>query len=163
MNERPEPVIHRGDLVVAVVFVVACAGLFAETTNFERVSALPAQNVGPRDLPQGLLILIAALCVALPFERWLRGGRHRLERAVRFTPMVGLSALVLVAVVALHGVLGTWLTMLATCLALPLLWGERRWLALGLYAALFPLAVALLFGRVLEVVLLPGVFDITFY
>ena len=67
---------------------------------------------------------------------------------------------VLVGLVALHETLGTWLLMTAVCVVLPLAWGERRWLPLGIYVAVFPLLVSLLFGVVLDVVLEPGIFDL---
>jgi putative tricarboxylic transport membrane protein len=37
------------------------------------------------------------------------------------------------------------------CLAMPILWGERRYLLVLVYAVLFPIAIYLLFSQLLQV------------
>ena len=53
---------------------------------------------------------------------------------------------------------GTALAMVLVCIALPLLWGERRAKVLVPYFVLFPLAVTVLFTQVLKVYFEPGAF-----
>jgi putative tricarboxylic transport membrane protein len=56
--------------------------------------------------------------------------------------------------------LGTFLTMIVVCLILPWLWGERRLKLIVPFAVLFPIAVTLVFNRILGVYFEPGIFGI---
>jgi putative tricarboxylic transport membrane protein len=47
-------------------------------------------------------------------------------------------------------------------LALPLLWGERRWQLIVPFVVLFPAAVMLLFAKLLGVYFNPGVLGFAF-
>ena len=76
--------------------------------------------------------------------------------------MTLLTAALLVLLVLLMPLLGTYLCLIGVCLLLPLLWGERRWRLIVPYALLFPTAVMLLFALVLKVYFEPGVFGLNF-
>ena len=52
--------------------------------------------------------------------------------------------------------------MIVVCIALPVLWGERRIKVLIPYVILFPAAVTILFTQVLKVYFEPGMFGIEF-
>jgi len=56
---------------------------------------------------------------------------------------------------------GTLLSTIGICFALPLLWGERRWRLIVPFAIIFPLVVAFVFDRILLVQYEPGLFGIT--
>ncbi|MCZ6672036.1 MAG: tripartite tricarboxylate transporter TctB family protein [Verrucomicrobia bacterium] len=162
-SESSTPIFHPWDGVVAGILLAVSIFLYVQTYYFEEVSAFVAQNVGPEEIPRGLLIAIIAMSLIVPFERWIRRGKHSLDQKGRVKPIVFLTIFMLVGLVALHETLGTWLLLTAVCVVLPLAWGERRWLPLGIYVAVFPLLVSLLFGVVLDVVLEPGIFDLKFY
>ena len=57
----------------------------------------------------------------------------------------------LTAVVAVMPWLGTLPAMILACGVLPILWGERRWWLVAIYALALPVAVTLLFVGGLEV------------
>ena len=57
--------------------------------------------------------------------------------------------------------LGTILTIFLAAVGLPLLWGERRWLLILVYAVVFTAIVTYLFSIVLSVYFVPGVFGLT--
>ena len=106
-----------------------------------------------------MLIAIVLLALGLPVEhRTLRGGAARLDVARR--ERVGrpswATAGLLVLIGALMPLAGTLVTLFLICLALPLLWGERRLKAVIPFALLFPLAVKLVFETLLAVPFEPG-------
>lgn len=154
--------IHRTDLGVALIILAAAAALFYATTQFEEVSPMLSQNLGPELFPQLLLMVIIALTLSIPIEHlFLEGGAERLdkERKDPIQPISWLTIALLVFIVAIMEVLGTVLTMVAICVFLPLLWGERRIRVIAPFAILFPAAVTLVFSSLLKVYFLPGLLE----
>ncbi len=153
------PLVDPTDAVVALL-VLAAAGLaYQATTSFEEAPALLSQNITPAAFPRMLIALIAVLALALPFEHRFRGAGFAKLRQARAAPLrrvtwLTIAFVVLVATAAPY--LGTVLTMLAVCIALPLLWGERRARLVLVFAAAFTVAVTILFGYVLKVYFEPG-------
>ncbi len=159
----PSPLIHRVDLWVAVALLAFSGTAYYFTTGFDEVPALLAQNVPPEWFPQLLIWTIVILTLTLPFEhRFLEKGREGLDsdRKTPIPPMVIMTAITLCLVVASIALIGTLFTMVLVCLALPMLWGERRWKVLVPYAVIFPAAVAFLFTQVLKVYFEPGLFGL---
>ena len=159
------PLLHRVDLVIALVILGICAALYGVTAGFEEVSALLSQNIPPEFFPRLVLLLIAILALGLPFEHLFhrRLGRDvDSDRRRRLQRMPYLTAALLVALGAAMPYLGTLLTMVAVCALLPPLWGERRLKLILPFAILFPLTVALVFNRILLVYFEPGVLGISF-
>lgn len=157
--------INRTDLVVSVVLLVLCGVLYYATTTFEEVSPLFAQDMPPERFPRMLLWFIAVLSLVLPFERRLRGAAGKVldkarERPAR--PIVYLTVAFLILAVLTIEVIGTFFVLVAVCLGLPLIWGERRWKILVPYVVLFPTAVMLLFSNVLGVYFATGLIGIDF-
>jgi putative tricarboxylic transport membrane protein len=145
--------------VIAALIVAGAAALLYITTTFETVPDLLSQNIGPEVFPQLVLIAIILLALGLPVEhRYLQGGAARLGKAR--SERVGRSgwatAALLVVIGALMPLAGTLVTLFLICLALPLLWGERRLRVVVPFAVLFPLAVKLVFETLLEVPFEPG-------
>jgi putative tricarboxylic transport membrane protein len=159
---EPRGLIHRADLIVALVLLVAASLLFYATTGFEQVSPLLSQNLGPELFPQLLLVVIIALTLTIPIEHlFLEGGAAKLDKD-RQDPVKSLSwmtILLLVLIVAAMEFLGTLLTIVAICVLLPLLWGERRLRVIAPFAILFPAAVTLVFSTLLKVYFLPGLLE----
>ena len=156
--------IHLTDLRLALFILAVCAYLYWVTTGFERVPDMFAQDVGPEFFPQLLLWTIAVLTLALPFEHlFLEEKRKGLDedRKHRIEPMAYVTAGLLIATVASIPWLGSILSMVAVCVLLPLLWGERRPKVLVPFAVLFPAFITLLFAYLLGVHFEPGVLNIT--
>jgi putative tricarboxylic transport membrane protein len=155
--------VHFTDLWLTVLILGVCAWLYYVTTGFEEVSPLLAQNIGPEWFPRLLIWTIVVLSLMLPFEHRLKGSQTDSideDRANRIKPMAVYTALLMLAVVGVVHLFGTLGGMIAVCIALPLLWGERRAKVLVPYVLLFPPAVALLFTKVLKVYFEAGAFGI---
>ena len=160
----PDGLIHPVDLAIMMLILSICGALYYVTTTFEKVSDLLAQNIPPEFFPRLVMLVIVILALGLPFEHLFqrrRGNDLDSKRRKKLRPLVFLTASVLVLLALAMPYLGTFLVMIAVCLILPWLWGERRLRLIGLFAVLFPLAVALVFNRVLGVYFEPGIFGIT--
>jgi len=156
--------VHRIDLAIAVLILAGCIVLFAVTTTFDEVSNLLAQNIPPEFFPRLVLYFIALLALFLPFEHIAhtrRGDNIDSDRSNRIKRMPYMTAGLLILIVIAMPYLGAILTMVAVCILLPLLWGERRWRFILPFAILFPLAVTVIFNQILLVYFEPGVFNIS--
>ena len=151
--------IHWTDFRLTVFILVVCGALYAVTTTFEEVPVLLSQNIPPEWFPQLLIWTIVALSLTLPIEhRFLQDGAAGLDadRSERIRPMAVFTAVLLCLVVASIQLFGTAIAMVAICIALPILWGERRPRVLVPYVIVFPTAVIVLFTQVLKVYFEPG-------
>lgn len=160
---RATDVVHGTDLVIAAVLLALCAWLYYLTSQFEEVAQLFAQDVPPEFLPRLLIWIIAILSLLVPFEHLLKPqGRAHFDkdRSEPIKPMayatIGLLALTVLSIEWL----GTYVAIVLTCLLLPVLWGERRWMVLIPYALVFSTTVVLLFSKFLGVYFEPGVLGI---
>ena len=156
--------LHQTDLIVAFIVIAICAFFYYSTTTFERVSNMLAQNIPPEFFPRWILIIIVILALVLPFEHVFhrrRGENIDSERSERVKQMPYLSAGLLFVSIAAMPYVGTLLSTVGVCFALPLLWGERRWRLIIPFALIFPLVVAFVFDRILLVQYEPGMFGIT--
>jgi putative tricarboxylic transport membrane protein len=163
-GDGQDGLLHRTDLIVAFIVIAICAFFYFATTTFEEVSNLLAQNVPPEFFPRWVLIIIVVLALGLPFEHVVhskRGGNIDSERSERVKQMPYLTAGLLFVAIAAMPYIGTLLSTVGICLALPLLWGARRWRLIVPFALIFPLAVAYVFDRILLVQYEPGIFGIT--
>jgi putative tricarboxylic transport membrane protein len=152
--------IHRTDLVLAVIILAICGGLYLATTTFAKVPASLAQNVQPTMFPRLLLAVIAFMALLLPFEhvqKKKQGIDLESGRRSPIKPIAFITALVLIGIVVITPWLGSLLAMIVACAVLPLLWGEGRYWLVATFAIVFPLAVTFLFVRGLEVNFLPGI------
>ncbi len=167
-GQGPSPsssLIHGVDLKLTLTILGVCAALYYVTTTFDEVSTLLTQNIPPEWFPRLLIWFIAILSLILPFEhRFLERGKKGLDEGRESRIPIGaiVTAGLLILVVASIVVLGTFLSMVLVCAALPLLWGERRWKILIPYVILFPTLVALLFTKVLRVYFEPGLIGVVF-
>lgn len=161
------PLVHRIDLVVAAVILVAVGALYFATTRFQEVSPLLAQNIPPEYFPRLLLGTIAVLSLLLPFEhllqRWQGKDRLGFDRRRPIRPMAFATAGLLCLVVAAMTFLGTLLTMVVVCALLPPLWGERRLKVIVPFAIIFPGIVAVVFSQFLQVYFEPGVLGLSLH
>ena len=155
--------IHRTDLWLMLIILAVCGGLYYLTTGFEEVPQMLAQNLPPEWFPRLLIWIIVILTLLLPIEHLFheRGKKHLDEdRRHRIKPMAVATAVLLTLTVASMQWLGTFLAMISLCIALPMLWGERRLKVVLLFAIIFPTVVALLFTQALKVYFEPGIFGL---
>ena len=157
---RFSSLVHQTDLILAVVILTVCGGLYYLTTTFEKVPAIVGQSIPPEWFPRLLLTVIALLTVIIPFEHLFLGkGKDSIDedRRARIKPISIFSALLLCGIVGLMPWLGTIVSMILVCVFLPLVWGERRLKVIIAFVILFPGLVALLFTQVLGVYFEPGI------
>ncbi len=163
-DAQASSLINRTDLGLTIIILIGCGFLYWVTTGFEIVPDLFAQDVPPEFFPRLLIWTIVILTLALPFEHLFLGEKGKSlnkDRAHRIKPMAGITALLLFGVIVSILWLGTALSMFFVCLALPVLWGERRIKVIVPYAIILPMAVTVLFSYVLGVHFETGVFGIT--
>lgn len=158
-ESQERQIVHRTDLVICVIILAVAAALFIATTMFETVPQMLAQNMGPAIFPQMVLILVFVLALMIPFEHlFLERGAQALDRDRRdpIRPLTWATIGLLLLIVLLMPYLGTFLTMVAICILLPLFWGENRFRLILPFALLFPLAVTIVFSTLLKVHFDPG-------
>jgi putative tricarboxylic transport membrane protein len=160
--DQPIKLVHRTDSIVALIILTGAFALYYATTQFEEVSVMLSQNIGPELFPQILLIVIFVLTLTLPIEYlFLEGGAPRLDKD-RKAPVAGITWKtigLMIAIGLLMPFLGTLLTIVSICISLPLLWGERRLRVIAPFAIFFPAAVTLVFSKFLKVHFLPGLLE----
>lgn len=159
------PLIHRKDLVLAILIFSVCGYLYYLTTKFEQVADVLAQNIQPEFFPQLLIWTIVFLTLFIPIEhRFLKGGSASIDksRSQRIKPLALLTGLLLITVVATILWVGTIASIVIVCIAMPILWGERSPKILVPYAIIFPILITLLFNQALGVHFEPGLFEILF-
>ena len=155
---------HRTDLGLTLLILLACGTLYYFTTGFDEVSQLLSQNIGPEWFPRLLIWTIVLLSLVLPFEHLMRKQQAASidkDRSDRIKPISFITAALLACVVATIPLFGTLIAMILGCALLPLLWGERRMKMLIPYIILFPASVAFLFTQVLKVFFEPGLWGPT--
>jgi putative tricarboxylic transport membrane protein len=152
--------VHKVDLAVTAVIAALCAFLFWDTTTFEEVPRSLAQNVPPPLFPRLLLALIVAMALLLPFEHMQKRAQGidlDQERSDRLKPITLLTALALLGIVLVMPWLGTLPALVISCALLPVMWGERRWWLVAIYAIAFPLVITYVFVAGLGVNFIPGI------
>jgi putative tricarboxylic transport membrane protein len=158
-------IIHPVDAVLTLIIWSACGWLYYQTTQFDEVSFLFADNIGPEVFPQILIIFIAFFAVFMPFEHILltRAGKDLdKKRRKPIKAIAWKTVVVLIAIVTASHFIGTLATMLLVCITVPVLWGERRLKVILPYAVFFTTAVTIVFNQLLGVHFEPGILDIPF-
>ncbi len=146
-RDGTRPLRLRGDYLVAIAVFLFAAVVFYLTTTFDEVPSAMAQGVPPTQFPRLLLGLICVLAAIMVFQAHGRTPKKRKP----VPGMVYASAALLIAFVAAVTWLGVIIAMVLFCVALPLLWGERRIWVVLIYAVVFPIFVYALFSGVMEV------------
>lgn len=137
----------RGDDSVGIVILAFCAVVVYLTTNFDEVPAMLSQGIPPTQFPRMMVGVIGLLTVIMVIQ-----ARRRQDSSKSRVPVVAfLTAGLLLAFVAVIELVGTLGAIVLFCIALPVLWGERRYGWIAAYAVVFPVCVYLLFVKVLEV------------
>ncbi|MDA0661687.1 MAG: tripartite tricarboxylate transporter TctB family protein [Proteobacteria bacterium] len=155
----PSSLLHRTDLILTLALFAFCGFTWYATTQFEEPSALFQDNIQPAFFPRIMVWTILLLSILLPLEHRAiarRGDDIDAERSSRIQPMAYITFGVLVTLLLIAPWLGTLLTIMTASFVLPLLWGERRLKLVVPFAILFPIAVTVLFSKVLQVYFEPG-------
>ncbi len=143
----PPPTTLRWDYVVGAVVIVFCAVVYYITTTFDEVPEALSHGVPPTQFPRLILGIMVFLSGLMMYQ-----ASHREPKVRKPVPrMVYLSAGLLVLFVVGINTIGTIIPMVLFCVALAVLWGERRYWILAIYAIVFPIAVYFLFTKLLEV------------
>ena len=146
-GETAHPSLLRSDDYVGAVILVFGAVVVYLTTLFDEVPAMLSQGIPPTQFPRLLVGIIAVFVVIMVIQ-----ARSRPDPKKKLVPIVALkTAGILVVFVAAIEWAGTFSAIVMFCIALPVLWGERRFGWIAVYTVLFPAAVYLLFVKVLEV------------
>jgi len=146
----------RSDDIVGAVILLFCAATYAITTTFEEVPAMLSQGIQPAVFPRMMIIVIAFLTVIMMVQ-----GHRKARSERRPVPMVAfVTAGLLVVFVAAIDWLGMIVASFLFCIVLPLLWGERRFGWIIVFAVLFPASIFVLFSKLLEVRFPSGVFHL---
>ena len=137
----------RSDSVVGCVIIIFVAIVFAITTTFEEVPLALSQGIPPEQFPRILVGVMALLAIVMIVQSYLQPEIHR-----KGVPLMVLwTAGLLILFVVLIDSVGMVAAMFLFCLALPVLWGEKRYLWVTVYAVLFPACIYVLFSVLLEV------------
>lgn len=145
----------RGDDKVAVLTIVFSLVVYWISTSFDEVPAALTQGVPPESYPQLLVGTLIFLAVVLFFESRTRPEKSRKP----IKPVVYYTAVIIIVAALSIEWLGIVGAMVIACAAVPFLWGDRRYKAVGLFVVLFPLAVYQLFHGILEVQFPLGIFQ----
>ena len=154
--------LHPTDLWITGILLVICGLLFYETSTWETAPPAFVQNIPPTFFPRLVLGLIVFFTQMLPFESYYaarQGTDLDEDRSVKVEPITYITAAGLLFVVTLSEWLGTDLSMVLSCVLLPMLWGERRIKVIIPFAIIFPLAVRIVFVEALNVHFLPGILE----
>ena len=158
-DEGPRQTGWRPAYTVGGVILAFCAYVFYLTTTFDEVPAALGQGVPPDQFPQLLVAVIALLTVIMMFEASKMPAKNR---APVPTMVYMTAALLIVAVVAIHWI-GIVAALIAVCVAMPILWGDRRFVSVSIFAVVFPMLCFFLFSRVLEIRFPKGIIEKLFY
>ena len=137
----------RGEDVVGGAILCFCAAAYAITTTFEEVPAMLSQGIQPAVFPRAMIAVIAFLSVVLIIQ-----GRSKAAATRKKVPLVAFATAGLLGLfVAAIDWVGMMIAIFLFCLILPVLWGDRRYLWIAVFAVLFPVSIFMLFSTMLEV------------
>lgn len=144
----------RSDHKVALGVVAFSSVVLWLTVFFDEVPAALTQGVPPESYPKLLAWTLIVFAAILAFQAL--GWTDKKKKPVK--PIVFQTTLLLVVATVSINWLGIFGAMIIGCVAIPILWGERRYWMIGLYAVAFPAAVYGLFHGILEVQFPLGIF-----
>jgi hypothetical protein len=165
-GEAPSSVIHRGDVLVTAVILAVCGFLYWQTTIFAAPPSMLGDYMLPQDFPRLLIFGIALLSLLLPFEQGLLAKKDESTEDETEPPLQQIAYVTsafMIATVFVMPWLGTLITVFLISAVMPILWGERRKLALVLFAVLTPLSIYVLFEVFFRVRLIPGLLRPLYY
>jgi len=126
------------DLVPGAVILAVCAALYYVTTTFDTDPLGMAQGMPATHMPRLVLALIAGLALFMMVQGF-RAGKAEASEAPPWKMWV--TAAILGSAAALFEIIGVPLAFFAVCVSVPILWGARKYPAIGLFAVALPAAI----------------------
>ena len=154
---------HRKDLYLALVLVAFGAFVYYEAGKFPPAPAVLGDTLNADVFPKILVVILLFLTAIIPFELKLtpeKVAKIDKDRNEKTLPITWITIFVLLTIVFLTDFLGAVLTMFVTCLLVPLVWGERNYVAVAIYAIVFPAFVWFLFNQLLGLYFAPGLLEV---
>ncbi|MFL2525407.1 MAG: hypothetical protein CBC96_01900 [Pelagibacteraceae bacterium TMED136] len=154
---------HRKDLYLALVLVAFGAFVYYEAGKFPPAPAVLGDTLNADVFPKILVVILLFLTAIIPFEFKLtpeKVAKIDKDRNEKTLPITWITIFVLLTIVFLTDFLGAVLTMFVTCLLVPLVWGERNYVAVAIYAIVFPAFVWFLFNQLLGLYFAPGLLEV---
>lgn len=158
--------VNTRDIKIFIIIFSIISIFFYESTKFPTPMADLANNIKPATFPQILIFFILLFSLAIPFEnyflkKYLNKDLDK-ERSKPVPKITILTMLFLTAIVISAQFLGILITMFFTCVGLPILWGEKRFLLVFIFSIIFPAVIYYVFHILLKVYLEPGILSIFF-
>ena len=137
--------------------------MYYEAGKFPEAPAILGDTLNADVFPKMLITILFILVAIIPFEFKLTPAKIDKidkDRGDRTLPITWFTIILLLVIVSFAEFLGAVVTMFITCLALPLLWGERNYIAVAIYSVVFPGFVYLLFNKLLGLYFNPGILEL---
>lgn len=154
---------HRKDLYLALVLVAFGAFVYYEAGKFPPAPLVLGDTLNADVFPKILVVILLFLTAIIPFEFKItpqKVAKIDKERDEKTLPITWVTIFLLLTIVFLTDFLGAVLTMFVTCLLLPLVWGEKKYVVVAIYALLFPAFVWFLFNQLLGLYFAPGLLEV---
>jgi putative tricarboxylic transport membrane protein len=154
---------HRKDLYLALVLVAFGAFVYYEAGKFPPAPAVLGDTVNADVFPKILVVILLFLTAIIPFEFKMtpeKVAKIDKDRDQKTLPITWITIFLLLTIVFLTDFLGAVLTMFVICLLLPIVWGEKNYVAVAIYALLFPAFVWFLFNQLLGLYFAPGLLEV---
>ena len=155
--------LHKKDLLLAAILIAFGSFIYYHAGKFPPAPASLGDTINADVFPKMLVVLLIFLTVVVPFE--FKFAPKKIDKIDKDrgdeTPRITwITIFVLLAIASSAEFLGSVLTMFVCCFSIPILWGEKRYLAVAIYAVLFPAFVFLLFNKVLGLYFNPGLLEV---
>jgi hypothetical protein len=153
------PLLNFWDTLIALAILAGCLVLYIDSMSYSTPNALLGHSITPALFPRTVLFAIVVMTVLMPFENYFlmkKGVNLDDDRRRPIRTIVFFTAGSLALVVGVMPWAGTYLSMVLATVLLPILWGERRYWLVAIYAALFPAVVGYIFVQGLLVTFVPG-------
>ena len=152
--------VHKIDLIVASVIIIAGAFMYYEATLFPPAPNILGDTLNADVFPKMLIVLMIILASIIPFEiSFMPEKIAKIDkgRSESLEPITWKTIVLLIALVSVAEFLGPAVTMFVTAVSFPLVWGEKNYLRIAIYSVAFPIFVYLVFNKVLGLFFDPGV------
>ena len=154
--------VHKKDLILAAILVAFGALIYYEAGKFPPAPEILGEIINAEVFPKILVVLLIFFVAIVPFEFKITPAKIDgidKDRGEKVLPITWITIAVLLSIVAAAEFLGAVLTMFVICLTVPLVWGEKNYVAVAIYAIVFPAFVYLLFNTLLGLNFNPGLLE----
>ena len=154
--------VHKKDLILALLLIAFGSFMYYEAGKFPEAPLVLGDTLNAEVFPRMLVVLLLFLVAVVPFEFKItpeKIDKIDKDRGDKTPLITWITIVVLLTIVALAEFLGSFLTMFVICLTVPLIWGEKRYVTVAIYAIIFPVCVYLLFNKVLGLYFNPGLLE----